>query len=709
MNNDPEVSIIIPVYNSEEVIEETLESALHQTYDDYEVIVTDNKSTDNTVSIVEKYAENNSKLRVFRNEKNLGPVKNWKRCLEESRGEYIKILWSDDLMSDTFLEKTVDILKNDQEVAFVYSKVNIFGNNINKLFYELGRTGKYPAERFLEGAFLRKYRIPSSPGCALFRKKDVTVHEDIDNGFGLDLSETGAGIDVLIFLEALHKYGYFYFINEALSFFREHSGSITYQNTLYRQYNIARALYIKEYDLTEYAGRMNCIFIMMEYYFTRKIIGKKTLSKYYNSDEKRHVKVNYFFFLIFPLVTLIRILFRSRPAAYKAGEANSTCASEEGKNDAEVKVMFLVNIISPYRMALYNYMNDMPGISMKVVALADIEDNRNWKVEKTKYRFSYSILRGIRKYIWSRETALYVNWGLRSEIRAFRPDIVITRGYSTIPEWLALIYSKLFKFKLILWNGTTLQSSHSIKGVKGMLKKKFIKRSDGYVTYGTKSAEYLEYFGADTSRIAVGCNTVDTELFRQKTKSILKDKKCIEKRKKYPDVMLLFVGELIERKGLKNLLDAVNRLNNKDLGLFVVGTGSLMDDLMQYQKDNSIDNIYWEGYKQQKELVEYFALSDCLVMPSLEEVWGLVVNEALSSGLFVLSSDKAGATYDIVDQDNGRPIDPENIEDITGNIEYVVENIEEIRNRREKISKTFSENCGLKRYADAILESIRIT
>src|SRR5690606_35808884 len=121
---DKLVSIIIPVYNRVNIISETIESALGQRYEDFEVVIVDNASTDGTWEIIQQYALNDSRVRVFRNDHNIGAVWNWKRALYEALGYYGKILWSDDLIDEAFLEMTFALFEED--VAFVYSKVRIF-------------------------------------------------------------------------------------------------------------------------------------------------------------------------------------------------------------------------------------------------------------------------------------------------------------------------------------------------------------------------------------------------------------------------------------------------------------------------------------------------------------------------------------------------------------------------------------------------------
>jgi len=99
------VSICIPNYNGEKYLRESLESALAQTYRNTEILVVDNGSTDESIAIANEYARSDRRIRVVQNEKNLGPVPNFNRCIALGRGEWIKFLFHDDLLEPECIEK----------------------------------------------------------------------------------------------------------------------------------------------------------------------------------------------------------------------------------------------------------------------------------------------------------------------------------------------------------------------------------------------------------------------------------------------------------------------------------------------------------------------------------------------------------------------------------------------------------------------------
>ncbi len=373
----------------------------------------------------------------------------------------------------------------------------------------------------------------------------------------------------------------------------------------------------------------------------------------------------------------------------------------------ETKVLFITNIISPYRIPLWNYLHQVADFDFKVVALAEKEANREWRVAKEQIKFDYQILPGFHRFIRSRELPLHLNRGLWRALRQYKPDIIITSGYDAPAYWQALLYCKFFKKNYILWNGTTLLSVGTTGGLVGRMKRVIIKGADRYIAYGTKAAEYLVHMGAPEGHIYVGVNTVDMDWFREQTKKLAQSKILQEERAAYPKLLLLYVGQLVKRKGLFQVLKALGELNDPEIGLLIVGSGPQEKELRCFCQEQELKNVYFEGFHQQDGLPKYYALSDVLLMPSFEEVWGLVVNEALAGGLYVLCSDRAGAAYDLIEEGwNGALFDPHNVGKLALLIRETKEQLGKIRARREAISEHACREFGIERSAKVFLEAV---
>jgi glycosyltransferase involved in cell wall biosynthesis len=254
MTKFPKVSILIPVYNREELVKKAIESAINQTYENIEVIAVDNKSTDRTYEVLKEYAEKYPKMKVYQNEENLGPVRNWKKCLEYSSGEFIKILFSDDWIEETFVEKCMEILLANDDVGFVYTKTYIADSN-GKYSYINDIEGKKGREYFVrESINFPQGKTPVSPGCALFRKESIIMESNIPNRLSLNHQNTGAGIDLLIYLNSFKRYKYCYYTSNTTAYFRKHNEAITIMewDVIWKYYFTALLYYVKKEDMANH-------------------------------------------------------------------------------------------------------------------------------------------------------------------------------------------------------------------------------------------------------------------------------------------------------------------------------------------------------------------------------------------------------------------------------------------------------------------------
>ncbi|MCE9544628.1 MAG: glycosyltransferase [Planctomycetia bacterium] len=118
----PRVSIGLPVYNGERFLAEAIESMLAQTYTDFELIISDNGSTDGTPAICRGFVERDGRVSYHRSDVNRGSAWNWNRVVELSRGTYFKWLAHDDVYAPTYLEQCVAVLDSDPGVAWCHSR-----------------------------------------------------------------------------------------------------------------------------------------------------------------------------------------------------------------------------------------------------------------------------------------------------------------------------------------------------------------------------------------------------------------------------------------------------------------------------------------------------------------------------------------------------------------------------------------------------------
>ncbi|MFH0987848.1 MAG: glycosyltransferase [Parcubacteria group bacterium] len=357
-----------------------------------------------------------------------------------------------------------------------------------------------------------------------------------------------------------------------------------------------------------------------------------------------------------------------------------------------MKVVLIANIPSPYRFPVRNYLAEQLGQgNFKVLFMRDREDNRLWDIPYNHIKFRYEILKGWHWFVKSMEWEIHINFGLWPSLTRENPDCVIIDGYDSPSAWMALLWVKLHRRKMVLWSGSTLMSSHHISGMIGWLKKVFVRSADSYVTYGQDARDYLVHFGAKTERIAVGCNVCDINKFSASVAN-RQDAEFVAERTRYPSVLFLFVGQFIERKGVRQLLEAFKEIDNPDWGLILIGAGDLRGEVDKFIKGNGlVSRVFVLGYKQQNDIIKYYSLADIFVMPSLHEVYGIVASEALASGCFLLSSKYAGASRDLVKVgSNGFVFDPADKIDFIEKMKLAADKIKSGAVSRDQISASIS-------------------
>lgn len=153
MARPPTVTVGVPVYNGERYVGAALDSFLTQTWDDFELIVSDNASTDGTEAICRAYAAADSRVRYYRSSTNVGVARNYRRVFELSSSAYFKWASADDVVEPQFLQRCLDVLQHYPDVVLAYAKTRLVddaGTTIRNYEDNLHLTSESPARRFLD-------------------------------------------------------------------------------------------------------------------------------------------------------------------------------------------------------------------------------------------------------------------------------------------------------------------------------------------------------------------------------------------------------------------------------------------------------------------------------------------------------------------------------------------------------------------------------
>jgi glycosyltransferase involved in cell wall biosynthesis len=231
----PKVSVCIPTYNGSRWIEETLRSALEQTYEPLEVVVVDDASTDDTVARVRAFQD--PRVRVIINSVNLGLVGNWNRSIGEARGELVKFLFQDDILYPSCIERMVALMQTGPRIGMVFARRDMLLEDphdaaskdwleayadVHSHFSSLGETnaGRDLFEQCLKMGF--RINVVGEPS-------SVMVRRDCFERVGLFNTRMHQATDLEMWVRLMLFYDVG-FIDEPLTQFRFHARSTTFAN-----------------------------------------------------------------------------------------------------------------------------------------------------------------------------------------------------------------------------------------------------------------------------------------------------------------------------------------------------------------------------------------------------------------------------------------------------------------------------------------------
>ncbi len=159
-NSHPKVTIGMPVYNGARWLSTSIESILAQSFTDFELIISDNASTDETKAICEQLARTDARVSYYRNSQNVGASDNYNLVFAKARGDYFKWASCNDFCMPKFLEKCVRVLDEDQSIALAYPRTALFTEHIEEAEpYDdnLCLLSNDPCQRFVE--FLERVQL----------------------------------------------------------------------------------------------------------------------------------------------------------------------------------------------------------------------------------------------------------------------------------------------------------------------------------------------------------------------------------------------------------------------------------------------------------------------------------------------------------------------------------------------------------------------
>lgn len=283
--------------------------------------------------------------------------------------------------------------------------------------------------------------------------------------------------------------------------------------------------------------------------------------------------------------------------------------------------IIITNLPSFYKINLYNEINK--HCRVLVVYTNDYAQGRNSDFFNGEMQFDHIYLKS------NKFTRIFQ---LINILAKTKYDELILSGWDSLPLWMGAIISPKRKNALVI-ESSYLESSTT--GIKGFIKRRFVSRISKVYASGAAQRRVTDALGFKGKTIitkGVGVfNYIKQPAYtpRQEVKNFL------------------YVGRLTTVKNLEYLIDKFN--SHPELTLTIIGFGELEDSLRAMAKPNT----KFLGAIDNKELYRYYQSADVFILPSLSEVWGLVIEEALNNGIPVMVSDRVGCAEEIINDNNG--------------------------------------------------------
>lgn len=280
-----------------------------------------------------------------------------------------------------------------------------------------------------------------------------------------------------------------------------------------------------------------------------------------------------------------------------------------------------------------------------------------------------------------------------------------------VPLLASFLIAKLRRKKFILWTGIWNHPDTLFHRISFPLTKFLYRHSDAIVVYGSHVKRYLVSLGIPAEKIAIGWQVQDNAKFEriatEEEKRSLREALGIRTRR-----VILFIGRLVDQKGIRLLIQAFRSIGSDDISLLLIGRGPLEEYL---KKETSATNrIFHVPSVPGEELYRYYGITDILVLPSvttdtIKETWGFVVNEAMCQGCAIVTSDAVGAGVGglVEEGANGYVVPENNVPALADALRKILSD-EELLNRMKKASKEIIKDWTYPKMAAGFSEALRV-
>lgn len=310
-----------------------------------------------------------------------------------------------------------------------------------------------------------------------------------------------------------------------------------------------------------------------------------------------------------------------------------------------MKVLFFTNYPSPYRVDFFNQFGKACDLTVLFFEGTEEQTHRNQKWFENRFINFNAVFLNRKIRIMGKTICLDIIDYIKKDW-----DHIISGSYDSPTQVLAIEWMNLHRKKFIIESDGGFVKNDNV--IKGMLKRHLISSANAWISTGKYTTDYLVHYGAKREKTY---EYTFTSLWKKDIDRAFElsnnDKEIIRKKMNLQEAhIIISVGRFsYERgygKGFDLLMDIAHKFDG-NVGFYIIGDNPT-DEFERRKAREGLDNVHFVGFQRKEELSMYYAAADVFVLMTREDVWGLVINEAMSFGLPIVTTDKCVAGLTLV-------------------------------------------------------------
>ena len=302
----------------------------------------------------------------------------------------------------------------------------------------------------------------------------------------------------------------------------------------------------------------------------------------------------------------------------------------------------------------------------------------------------------------------YLSPDIATHIIQYRPDVIFSTGFS-IWTMLACLLKLWYRWRVVIvYDGSSPGVNQSGFGLRSWQRQLLTKFTDAFITNNQAGKSYLtDTLGANETKVFSRPYLMPhPDVYAQHLDTVGSDVAQLQRP------IFIFAGHVIARKGLRELLNACTLLQEQgyeNYTLLVLGDGPERQELEQFVQTYSLEQqVKWVGDVKYEQVGAYFKQSDVFVFPTREDVWGMVVVEAMMFGMPILCSQWGGAVEMIINGENGYVFDPHQPDTLAEAMSRFIEDPTLIQTMGEKSRQIMEEHTpeSVAKSLDTVVEAV---